>query len=79
MRPRLFVRKGYQSPPRARAPEILEVADACFSLREIGELDALLGAARARRAVQLWTTKEAYIKCVGKGLSMPLREFGVVF
>jgi 4'-phosphopantetheinyl transferase len=54
----------------------LEVARRYFSAREADALYALPGDAQHRRFFEYWTLKEAYIKARGKGLSIPLDEFG---
>jgi 4'-phosphopantetheinyl transferase len=57
-----------------RRTDIDQLAPAVFSERERAELGALSGAEKRARFFQLWTLKEAYIKAVGKGLSLPLRS-----
>jgi 4'-phosphopantetheinyl transferase len=70
---------GVDVEPRDRAGEIFEVAERVFSAFERAELYALEGAARRERAVALWTSKEAYIKARGIGISLPLREISMHF
>lgn len=62
---------------RSRRVEIDQVARGVFSPAEIRGLSALSGDAKRARFFQLWTLKEAYIKAVGQGLSMPLRGMTV--
>lgn len=59
----------------ARGKEIVEIADTCFFGEEYRVLSALPPEPKARRAAELWTLKESYIKARGKGLSMPLENF----
>lgn len=54
----------------------LEVATSCFSGKERAQLHALQPALRPGRFLDFWTLKESYIKARGKGLSLPLDEFG---
>lgn len=56
----------------------LDVADRFFS-KEEKEVLAMTGE-EVRRDLfcEMWSLKEAYIKCIGLGLSKPLDEFGVV-
>ena len=53
------------------------LADSCFAIHERHLLDALPEASRQRAFFQIWTMKEAYIKGVGRGLSLPLNSFFV--
>ncbi|MBL8699049.1 MAG: 4'-phosphopantetheinyl transferase superfamily protein [Alphaproteobacteria bacterium] len=48
-----------------------------FSSREIASWTALDPADRGRGFLACWTRKEAYIKAIGLGLSMPLDSFSV--
>jgi 4'-phosphopantetheinyl transferase len=56
-----------------RRVEIDSLARNVFSEAEREALDRLEPTAKRRRFFELWTLKEAYIKAVGKGLSLPLR------
>jgi 4'-phosphopantetheinyl transferase len=63
----------------ARAEEIAELAPRVFSAKEQTQLAELRGPERLRRALSLWTLKEAYIKARGLGLNLPLGRFSFVF
>jgi 4'-phosphopantetheinyl transferase len=69
---------GVDVEPLSRGGECLEVAESVFSPRELAGLFALEPALRPRRALDLWTLKEAYIKARKKGLALPLDRFSFV-
>lgn len=54
----------------------IDIADSFFSAGEVRQLRALPPALQARRFLDFWTLKESYIKARGKGLSLPLDQFG---
>jgi 4'-phosphopantetheinyl transferase len=54
-----------------------EIGRRHFSESEFAALDALQGDARRLAFYRCWTRKEAYIKALGEGLSMPLDTFDV--
>ena len=60
-----------------RLDSLTEIARKHFSASEFAALDALHGDARELAFYRCWTRKEAYIKAVGEGLSMPLDIFDV--
>jgi len=62
-----------------RADEILGIAEAVFTGIERRELDRLELPARRRRAVELWTLKEAYMKARGMGMSLAPSSFELSF
>lgn len=57
--------------------EIDDLAESSFSTTERHSLRLLRGNARVDRFFQLWTAKEAFIKALGGGLSIPLQDFTV--
>ncbi len=59
----------------SRAPELLGLAPNVFAPAELQGLRDLDAPSRPRRAVDLWTLKEAYIKARGLGLAIPLDGF----
>ena len=65
---------GVDVEHRDRTVELEQVARSVYSPAELEGLLALEGRARRVRFFQLWTLKEAYIKAVGQGLSMPLKQ-----
>jgi 4'-phosphopantetheinyl transferase len=54
-----------------------EVAQQFFSKREIADLTSLPEPLKHKAFFDCWTRKEAYIKGIGEGLSMPLDQFSV--
>lgn len=56
---------GVDAEPLARADEILGVSERVFTLDERDGLFDLPLPSRRRRAVELWTQKEAYMKARG--------------
>ena len=59
-----------------RPDSFFEVAANSFSSMEQAALSKLPENKRRKRFLELWTLKESYIKATGKGLSIPLDQFG---
>lgn len=55
----------------------LKIAERFFSPDEINELKMLPEAQQLQAFFNCWSRKEAYIKALGKGLSIPLAKFSV--
>lgn len=57
--------------------DLEDLARGCFSSLEQESMRALSPEGRIARFFDLWTAKEAYIKALGGGVSIPLQEFSV--
>jgi 4'-phosphopantetheinyl transferase len=54
---------------------VMSLAESYFAPSEVAYLRAVSEPLRGDQFLRIWTLKEAFIKAVGKGLSMPLDQF----
>jgi len=59
--------------------EIEQLAERFFATQELAALRALSPALKQEAFFNCWTRKEAYVKALGGGLSLPLDQFEVSF
>jgi 4'-phosphopantetheinyl transferase len=57
--------------------DILDLSRACFSAEEQQSLQTSAADQHLEMFFRYWTSKEAYIKALGDGLSMPLQDFTI--
>lgn len=55
-----------------------KLAERFFTKEEAAFLEETVPTERDRVFTALWTRKESYMKAVGKGMSLPLRDFSVI-
>jgi 4'-phosphopantetheinyl transferase len=70
---------GVDAEPLDRGDTVLEIAETVFRAPELAAMQRLPLEARRRRAVALWTLKEAYMKARGMGMSIPPLGFELGF
>lgn len=63
----------------SRAADVLEVAELCFSRKEMQHLFSCAPSLRPDRALTLWTLKEAYLKAIGIGLHAGLGKIEFLY
>ncbi len=56
--------------------EIDGLAERFYSKEEYEYVDSLCDLTKYDEFIKIWTLKESYIKCIGKGMSIPLNLFG---
>ncbi|MCP5425329.1 MAG: 4'-phosphopantetheinyl transferase superfamily protein [Gammaproteobacteria bacterium] len=62
---------------RRTVPDALDIAQQYFTFNEWQALNATPSPLQTQAFLQCWTRKEAFVKAVGQGLSMPLQNFEV--
>lgn len=60
-----------------RHVDLSGLAEHCFSAGERSSLEAMAPARRTLARYHTWVRKEAYVKALGRGLSVPLQSFSV--
>lgn len=68
---------GVDIEHRRPVPAALKLASHFFSPQEIAELSGTAPEYQLEAFFSCWTRKEAYIKAIGGGLSIPLRSFSM--
>jgi 4'-phosphopantetheinyl transferase len=59
--------------------DLMDIAARYFSSLEVDHLRSCDDNMRHVRFTEIWTLKEAYVKAIGAGLSMPLKNFAFLF
>jgi 4'-phosphopantetheinyl transferase len=65
---------GVDVEPIRQVDGMLDIADRYFAPSEAASIRALPGHGQSRGFLELWTLKEAYLKALGSGLSVPITE-----
>jgi 4'-phosphopantetheinyl transferase len=58
-------------------PEADQIAASFFSDQERNRLEAIAADQKEKMFLNIWTRKEAWVKAMGQGLTLPLRQFDV--
>lgn len=58
--------------------DLLDIAENCFTVAEAARVAVLEGNERIVNFYDCWTRKEAYLKAVGVGMSLPMNSFEFV-
>jgi 4'-phosphopantetheinyl transferase len=75
----LDTRLGIDIERIERVTEFEEVAGRFFSPTEVSMLNACAPDEHGTRFLELWTLKEAYVKAIGRGMSLPFDSFAMSF
>ena len=59
-----------------RVRSVSRLADRVLAEREQEDVRACVGEEQQRRFLDYWTLKEAFLKAVGRGITIPLRSVG---
>lgn len=70
---------GIDAEPQERAPQLIDLRSEFLSPLEDQQLDSLPADERPDRALSIWTLKEALVKALGQGLSLPLHQISFLF
>jgi 4'-phosphopantetheinyl transferase len=68
---------GVDIEQHRRMIDLEQIARHFFSEGEVRDLLSVSGPVRETAFYQCWTRKEAFVKAIGEGLSIPLRDFRV--
>ncbi len=59
--------------------DVIGIANRFYTKEEVTYIEKKLPINRDAAFCKIWTLKESYVKCIGKGLSIPLNSFWFFF
>lgn len=68
---------GVDAEELVEFPDHFELAKSFFAPAEVALLNRHSGTEKSRLFMRIWTLKEALVKALGRGLSLPLDEFAI--